>query len=454
MAYRRLDKPNLLFILSDQHRYDAIGSRTPWVQTPHLDQLAADGVRLDHAYCNAQPCIASRACLMTSRYAELNRTFDNLDLLPPPERTWPQALDDAGYQCLAVGRTHHIDRGFETVRVPYGDSYPMITYSDVHEIPWGERGVIETSPVPLEEFYELRVTRTACQLMQDLGRNQPFALYAGFLLPHPPFVLPEPFTSMYNPAEMPWDGSQRPEPELKAEYRRFCPPQFTEARQRRAMAAYYGMVSLLDHCVGRLLEKLADLGLDRETLVVYTSDHGEQLGHRGLWNKGFAYDPSVRVPLLMRWPGHLPESTVSQAMVGNVDVGPTVLDLLNVEAMPHRSGRSFRKVLAGEAAEHRDWIYSSVDPGRMCVYRDHRWKFCDWLREDGKRLVELYDLQADPAEQQNLARSIASDAEPATTIARLRDQLWTFQRSELFERGSALFPDAVQPATFNAQFKP
>lgn len=446
---RRSSGPNLLFILSDQHRYDALQSHQPWLETPHLEGLRRDGAEFRHAYCAASPCVPSRASLLTSRWAELHRTWHNFDLLPPPERTWPQALDEKGYQCVAVGRTHHIDRGFEPVRVPYGKSYPMIDYPNVHEIPWGKSGLLEASPAALEDFYEVRVAETAARLLEDLGRNQPFALYTGFVMPHPPFVVPEPYFSRYNPDDIPFEANQTPEPELRREHLEFCPPEFDETRQRKAAAVYYGMVSLLDACVGRLLQKLEELGLAEDTLVVYTSDHGEQLGHRGLWNKGMAYDPAVRVPLLLRSPGRVSAGRSSDAFVSLADLGPTILEALDVPPMPDRSGQSFWEVATGERDGHRDWIYSSTALGQGVVYRDRQWKFADRFFGDGRRLTELYDMERDPGETTNLAR----DVDQQQRLAEVRDRLWEFQKTELNERQAVLYPDNTQAPTFNAQFK-
>lgn len=313
----------------------------------------------------------------------------------------------------------------------------------------GEDGIIATSPVALDDFYEMRVADTACRLLDDLARDQPFALYVGFIAPHPPYVLPEPFASLYDLAAMPHDPTQRPEPELLPDHERYCPPEFDEQRQRQAMAAYFGLVSLLNECVGRLLNRLDRRGLAEQTLVVFTADHGEQLGHRGLWNKGYAYDPSIRVPLLMRWPGHLPAGRVSAALLGNVDVAPTILDALDIPPLPHRSGRGFWPVATGERDAHREWIYSSAARGRGVVYRDRQWKYDDRLVGDGHRLTELYDLTSDPAEQINLAAHPAH----ADRVGQLRDQLWCWQREHLFESSSVLYPDQVQGPTFNAQFK-
>lgn len=446
---RKKAGPNLLFILSDQHRYDAQQRSQPWLQTPHLESLRRDGMSFQHAYCAASPCVPSRASLLTSRWAELHRTWHNFDRLPPPERTWAQALDKSGYHCLAVGRTHHIDRGFETVRVPYGNSYPQIHYTDVHEIPWGERGLLEPSPAPLEDFYEVRVAETAARLLEDLDRNQPFALHVGFVMPHPPYVIPEPYFSRYRPDEIPFASAHAPEPELMPEHRQFCPPEFDEERQRKAAAVYYGMVTLLDACVGRLLRKIDELGLAEETLVIFTSDHGEQLGHRGLWNKGFAYDPSIRVPLLMRWPGRVQAEAEADAFVSLVDLGPTILDALGAPPMPGRNGKSFWEVAAGNATAHRDWIYSATAEGRGAIYRDRRWKFAERFFTDGRRLTELYDITRDPDEMTNLARTTAHEK----TLSEIRDRLWQFQRTELNERAAVLYPENQQEPTFNAQFK-
>jgi arylsulfatase len=441
--------PNLLFILSDQHRWDTLEWLRPGqLRTPHFARLRSEGAWCSEAFTVAQPCLPSRASLLTSRYPELHRAWNNADLLPPSERTWVQALKDNGYQCTAVGRTHHVDRGFETVRVPYGKSYPMIDYTHVHEVPWGKNGILETSPAALEEFYEVRVAQTACNLMEDFSRNQPFALYVGFIAPHPPFVLPEPFASAYDPAKIEVDPTSPP-PLAFAKHS----AAYYEGRphtEEQLMAAYYGLVSMLDHCVGMLLEKLDQLGLAENTLVVYTSDHGEQMGHRKLWNKGYAYDSSIRIPLLIRKPGDIPAGSEPTGLIESVDIGPTILEALGQPAMKHRSGKSFLPMLRGMCPGHRDWIYSTEGAGHLALYRDKQWKYAHWLKKEGwgESFQELYDLVNDPREENNLA----SDPRQAARMRELADKLWTHQRSACLESMSALHPESRQKPTFNAQF--
>lgn len=445
--------PNLLFILSDQHRADILGSCRDDIATPHLDRLAREGTRFDRFFTSSQPCVPSRASMLTGRHAELHRTISNQEMLPPVETTWPEVLEQHGYQALAVGRTHHIDKGFETVRVPYGNSFPMIDYANVHEIPWGPKGFIEPSPVPFEDFYEKRVADTAADLLEDMGRNQPFAMYVGFITPHPPFVLPEPYFSMYDPAAMRID-SQAPAPagsRIEATVRRHYGEHLSEQKQRELQAAYYGMVSMLDACIGVILDRLDALGLSENTLVIYTSDHGEQMGHRGLWNKGTGFDAAARVPFIARQPGVVPADRTTDAMVEMIDLFPTLLETLGLpaSALPAgRSGRSFHSTLTGDSDTHRDWIYSSLPPAGK-IYRDHRWKLWYERCRDGDHITELYDLENDPEEQHNLFHDPAHAEIRQQLLAKLAD----FTLAELQEGVSVLYPEARQAATFNGQFR-
>lgn len=453
MPKQRHHRPNILFIHSDQHRADVWSRHRPEISTPHLARLAAEGLTCEHAYTVAQPCVPARASLLTGRYAELHRTWSNYERLPSCETTWGDVLDLHGYQTLAVGRTHHIDKGFEPVRVPYGNSFPMIDYTRVHEIPWGPDGFISRSPVGLEDFYEMRVARTAVDLMEDMRRNQPFAMCVGFVAPHPPFVMPEPFFSLYRPEAMQLLPEAPPprSPRLDDWVKRWFGEHLTEQRQRELQAAYFGMVSLLDACIGRLLKGLEEHGLLENTLVIYTSDHGEQMGHRGLWNKCYGYDPSMRVPLLLRQPGKIPAARSTDAFIESVDLFSTILEAAGVPAEavpPGRSGRSFWPVATGAATVHRDWVYGAS--GRSgCIYRDREWKFWYEVGVGGVEVTEFYHLHSDPGEQVNRF------ADPACAPARDRILRTLFNHSitHLQESISVTEPNARQGASFNAQFK-
>ncbi|MFS0726661.1 sulfatase [Paenibacillus sp. 1P07SE] len=454
MPTQRKKAPNIVFIMSDQHRADILGSHRSELRTPHLDRLAKEGTSFNHCYTSAQACVPARACMMTGRYAELHRTFSNQEVMSEVETTWPEVLDRHGYQAVAVGRTHHIDKGFETVRVPYGQSYPMIDYNDVHEIPWGPQGFTACSPVPFEEFYEKKVADTAVGLMEDLGRNQPFAMYVGLLAPHPPFVLPEPFYSMYSADAIRYEP-QAPPPagsRIAQTVRRHYGEHLTEERQRQLQAAYYGMVSMMDACIGILLDGLDRLGLADDTIVIYTSDHGEQMGHRGLWNKGVGYDKALRVPLIIRQPGVVPADRTSEAMTEMVDLFPTILEGAGIpeqEWPVGRSGRSFWRAAAGETREHRDWVYSTLSNGRGQLYRDESWKLWYEVCGEGDRITELYDLKGDPEEQVNLYH----DPDYAPVRDRIQQRLRDFSLTALHEGVSVLYPQATQAPTYNGQFK-
>ena len=454
MPTMRKKNPNLLFILSDQHRFNVWGKYNDTVDTPNLNRLAAQGTTFHHGYTVAQPCVPARVSLLTGRYAELHRVWRNDECLPPIETTWADVLYRFGYQTLAVGRTHNIHQGFEAVRVPYGNSFPMIDFSDVHQIPWGPKGIMAPSPVDVQDYYETRVARTAVELLEDMSRNQPFAMYVGFQIPHPPFVIPEPFHSMYRPEDMILEpNAEAPHSEniARAVDRDFG-RHLTEDVQRKMQAVYYGMVSLLDASIGIILDGLKRLGLEENTLVVYTSDHGEQMGHRGLWNKGFGYDASFRVPLLMSRPGTVPAGRDCEAMVESVDLFPTILDALDIPEVSRpagRSGRSFWDVAAtGEERPHRDWVYGSVSNGRGRIYRDANWKL--WYEtERSGTIAELYNLVDDPYE----LRNVFDDESCRATRDGLLRKLLDFSMTSLHETASVLYPDGKQEPGFNSQFR-
>jgi choline-sulfatase len=422
----RMKAQNLLFIFSDEHNRDITGCYgNDFVKTPHLDALAARGTRFAHAYCNCPICVPSRASLATGRYVHEIRCWDNAHPYDGSMRGWGHRLIDQGHEVAAVGKLHYrsIDdrTGFseeiDTLHVVdgIGDLLGLLR----RELP--ERGNIRSLAEEAGRgessytHYDRRIAEAARGWLQHRAANppaRPWLLFVGFVLPHFPLVAPPEFFDLYplDQVPLPRFGDLEPDhPVLKSlkscmNYSDF----FDERKVRTALAAYHGMVSFLDHNIGELLRTLEDTGLAADTRVIYTSDHGDNLGNRGFWGKSVMYDESVAVPLIMAGEGIAAGKEV-RTPVSLVDLHPTFLDALGETEEPGAAPRPGRSLF--EIARQPD------DPARvafseyhavgatagMYMVRDGRWKYVHYV---GHR-PQLFDLENDPQEAHDLGESAA-----------------------------------------------
>lgn len=389
---------NILFILSDQHRHDAVSMFNPDVISPALEQMASEGTCFTNCHCSSQPCVPSRASLLTGLYPEVHGLWDNDHILPESMLTWPQHLSENGYQTIAVGRTHNINKGFDrNITVPAVNSYPMNNHDLKLQVHWREDAFIHPSEAAFEDYYETRITKTAIDFLQQLKRTEaPFALYVGFCAPHTPLTPPAELWDLYHEESFSMGDEALPPDDLQQWSNGGKMINVTEERHRRILHGYYAAVSTIDRCIGMLKRALGELGLADDTLLVYTSDHGEQLGHRRLYGKGYGYDPSLKVPLLMSCPGTVPEDNLNRMMLEHIDLVPTMLEAIGVPPMPS-SGRSFWQSLTAGGGLHRDWIYSSWDKGQ--IFKDEKYKWICRKDHKGGILDEIYDISETPREQ-------------------------------------------------------
>lgn len=417
------DRPNILFLLSDQHNASFTGQAGhPIVATPHLDQLAREGASFDRAYCQSPLSCPSRASLLTGRYCRELGIYDNQHILESNGVTFPRTLGAAGYRTCVIGKTHYNGEQFQGYQErPYGDLFGQAHQPDPRRLPGrgdaGLGGVLDAAgpsgiPLPLTQT-EICVAESTKWLQTHVARRggQPFCLSLHFDKPHFPICPPREYFERYagrvTLPDLPPGYLEREVPFVRAAMRNYgiCDPERQDrAAHERALAAYCGCIEWVDDAIGRVLATLDYLGLAENTLVIYSSDHGEMAGERGTWQKSLFYDASARVPLLLRWPG-LRAKTGQRitAPVGLIDLFPTFCDLAGVPAPTECQGTSLLPLLRGEAIT-RDAIFSESvvirEPAQAgCMIRTDRWKFNLYL--DGAE--ELYDLAADPGEWSNLA---------------------------------------------------
>ena len=416
------EKYNILLMISDQHSKYHIGAYgDPLVRTPHLDSLSESGMRFTNAYCASPVCVPSRMSFMTCRTPSSNRVWNNNHLLHSGIPTWAHAMGLAGYETSLIGRMHfngHDQRhGFENRPLgEYGATHPGANrrgaplFKSITTATTGQnRTAVEIAGRGYGSYHvfdEMVAERTSAYLRdksQNLG-NRPFAAVAGFLLPHCPFIAhKELFDYYYDRVDIPQHTPNEPEPIRKFKQLRGLYPPLDEERIRVARAAYFGMCEYLDLQIGRILQTLRETGLDRNTLVIYCSDHGEMAGEHGCWWKSSYYEGSVGVPLIASLPGVITPNVESHQICNLMDIGPTLLDMAGGNPLPDIHGHSLWPLLAGrDAGDHPNETFSEHlgqegIPSRMI--RTGPWK-CYTYYDDTAPV--LYNLEDDPDEMHNL----------------------------------------------------
>ncbi len=419
------NQPNILLLFADQHRGDVLGcAGDSLVRTPALDRLANEGTRFDRAYTPSPVCVPARYALLTGRYPHRNGCANNGDPMSPRLPTIPGLLSTAGYQTIGIGKMH-----FHPVRGPFGFEKLLLSeeipaspeedeflrdliaagFSHVHE-PHGVRSELyyipQVSQLPAQLHTTSWTADRTLDFLRQRDRSRPFFVWTSFIKPHPPFDPPVPWNKLYRDWEMPLPARQ-PDPDLVTWHMRFQNhykrrDAGTDENLVRALrAAYYASVSFVDYNIGRILEELEKQGeLDR-TLIVYAADHGELLGDYGSWGKRCFYDPSARVPLIVRWPEHVPEGHVCRAPASLVDLLPTFLSAaglkwkhLGTDGEPLdrvAMGQSERPFVLGQLAHRSHGVYFLFDGRNKYIY------------SAPDRREYLLDLEEDPLERRNLA---------------------------------------------------
>ena len=425
MAY----KPNILVIMADQLAPQALSFYGNKVcKTPHLDRLAAQSVIFDSAYCNFPLCVPSRASMVSGRLTPKIGVWDNACELPSSQPTLAHHLRHCGYRTVLAGKMHFVGpdqvHGFNERTVT--DIYPS-------EFDWvadwsagpsfvpsatGMNGVVEAGPAvrTLQEDYDEEVAHCGVQAIYDLARRGddagPWAQIVSFTSPHTPFVAAKEYWDRYDPDSIDLPGVPRlPFEELDYASRALYfahgrhRHKVTEADLRRARHGYYAMISFVDDKVGQLLAALEASGQTDNTVVIFTADHGEMLGERGMWFKQSLFEWSARIPLLISAPARYAPRRVKEA-VSLVDLLPTLVDIGGGAkiALPHDGESLVPALNGGTGRDIAICDYSGIGP---CVPTR-------MVRKGAYKLIYthchpdlLYNLETDPDERTNLAGDYA-----------------------------------------------
>ncbi len=438
-----MKRPNIVVIMSDQHNPHVMHcAGDPYVQTPHLDRLAATGVSFSQAYSAGPLCVPSRLTFLTSRYPSDIEVWKNSAALPSCTPTFAHPLALAGYETVLCGRMHFVgaDQNHGFARRLVGDVSGAMrgTGADLFEGVWSLAGCGQhhaslkadaVGPgVATYEVYDRAVTARACQSLReyaDRGCATPFCMVVGLLLPHNPYVCPpELFEHYLATLPDPVLGAPSDEHPAMASLRSTRDTEtITMAEARRARAAYYGLVTVMDHSVGTIMDTLDATALAGDTVLVYVSDHGDLNGEHGMWWKDCFYEGAVGVPMLWSWPGRFRAGERVDTVASLLDVGPTLAELAGAEPLPERRGHSLAGLLAPEgaatdfpAAAFAETYALGQRPARMI--RTGRWKLNAY---HGYPDPQLFDMQADPGETHDLGRDPAYADIRAELLGRVMD---------------------------------
>ncbi|MFR9708098.1 sulfatase [Paenibacillus sp. MB22_1] len=466
-----MKKPNILLITSDQQHWNTIGAFNPELSTPNLDRLVQEGTTFTRAYCPNPTCTPTRASIITGQYPSQHGAWTLGTKLLEDRPVVGTNFKEAGYRTALVGKAH-FQPLMGNEEYPSLESYPLLQdldywrqFSDSfygfdhvelarnhtneahvgqHYAIWmEEKGCTNwrdyflpptgtMSPkqlhrwdLPEEYHYNTWIAeRTNALLEQYKNNNESFFLWASFFDPHPPYLVSEPWDTMYDPESLtipevspgehdnnpPHFGmTQQKSPDFSAwketgqaihGYHSHLMP---ESERKQLVATYYGMISMMDKYIGRILDRLDELGLAEDTIVVFTTDHGHFFGQHGLQAKGgFMYEDLIKLPFIVRYPGKVPANVQSDALVSLVDLAPTFLSFAGLPIPVWMTGVDQSAVWTGSKSSARDHIICEFRHEPTTIhqrtYVDQRYKLTVYYNQP---YGELFDLQEDPGELNN-----------------------------------------------------
>ncbi len=414
---------NMLVLMSDEHNAKILGCHGNEIaKTPHIDALAARGTRFDAAYCNSPICIPARATFATGRAINQIGYWDNGDPYEGAVPSWHHRLRDAGHEVVSIGKLHFRgsaddDNGFSEeilamhVVEELGDLMGLVR-SDL-PVRGGAYKIARSAGPGESEYtaYDRDITTQAVRWLKQAAarrHDKPWTLFVSWVCPHFPLTAPRQFYDLYPPDAMPWPKlygrEERPTHPYVQDYAASCnyDDHFDDETVRVAVAAYYALCSFLDDNIGQVLAALDEAGLGADTNVMYTSDHGDNLGSRGLWGKSTMYEEAARVPMILAGPD-VPAGVVRSAPVTHVDCYPTFLECAGENltgAERQYPGHSLFDIAGGAAPDRTilsEYHAMGSTTGAFMI-RDGKYKFVYYVGYP----PQLFDLEADPEELHDL----------------------------------------------------
>jgi arylsulfatase len=434
------EQPHIIILMTDQQRADGLScAGHPVLKTPHMDGLAAQGVRFSHAYTTCPVCMPARSSFLSGLYCHNHGQWYNYGKLPAETQTYAADLAAHGYHTCHIGKSHYYDHkngehldqyqpylrslgwqeAFETTG-PYATMHTDSILTDR----WRKLGCLQTfredyekrkkmggtatwpSPLPPGETADDFVGRTVVDYISNYQRKQPLLVFASFGGPHDPWDPPADWAARYNPAEMdaPLPTTAPPSwasPEAAAFQAKLQPGNspYTPDVARRIRSLYYAKISHIDDWFGHIFTALKARGMFENSVIVHWSDHGEMLCDKGRIQKSVFYEPSARVPLIIRAPNKA-RGAVCSGLASIIDVYPTLLELAGCKTAPNGFGHSLLPALSEPSAQLRDAVFSEIDHPARTMIRDRRHKL---VVDTQGTVLKLYDLAEDPREEVNLA---------------------------------------------------
>ena len=414
---------NVLVLMSDEHNPQFLGcAGHPFILTPHLDRLAARGTRFTQAYTTSPICVPARAGFATGRYAHEIGFWDNGDAYDGTVPSWHHVLRGAGHTVVSIGKLHFRgrsgdDHGFGQELLPMhvidgiGDVKGLVR-DNIPVRKGGDKMAKLAGPgESTYTHYDRQISTAACDWLMQRARPQadtkPWVLFVSMVAPHFPLTAPPAWYEHYAALDLPLPKLYRPEVRphhpFTDEYARvvdYGPHFHNDADVRRAIAGYSGLVSFMDQQMGQVLAALDAAGLSENTLVLYTSDHGDNLGARGLWGKSTLYEESAGVPLMLAGPG-IDRGQLVDTPASHVDCAVTILEAAGAPALPLASGHSLIDLAHGGLASRPvlSEYHAIGSTSGATMYRFGPWKYCHYVGHP----AQLFHLENDPQELHDLA---------------------------------------------------
>ena len=455
--------PNILWIQTDEQRPDSLGCwGSRWAKTPNLDALAASGVVFRNAVCQAPVCLPSRTSQMTCRYphevAAMTNDMAQREVLPPGTLMFTQLLAAVGYQTVTFGKRHlpkwdswqrHEScvlnaeySGYFALNARYSESEHHVVKrpSSTPIILAGRYPTFEPNP-------SRTITDWAINFLRERDRSRPFLLRVSHNWPHTPVLAPPPFDELYDPGQLPvrfydaeaYAGRSDADRQIADSHRM---SELSKEQYRQMWKDYMGLCAYVDYEVGRLLAVVQSLALDHDTIVVYSSDHGKNLGEWGAGEKGTFDRQCWGVPFIWSWPGHVPEGKVSDELCELLDTGRTLAGLTGVDAPAHWRGRDLfsssppaavfgeigvpnsRAALLNAGEKKEDEANKDHRPLQVGVRTARHRLDLVWMK-DGRRVDpadgNFFDLETDPLEKRNLWHETAAASTRQELLRRLEE---------------------------------
>ena len=446
------ERPNFIFIITDDQRWDALGvvqkeqgaqARFPWFQTPNMDRIAAQGVRFRNAFVTMSLCSPSRSTFLTGTYNHVNGVLNNSTPFPASNVTYASLMRDAGYDTGFFGKFHHGKQKGPRPGFDYNATF--IGQGVYHDCPFEVNGVM----TPSKGWVEDVIIDHAIKFLK-MERQKPFSMFIGFKTPHEPTQPPDRAKSRFS------NETARVVPNLitpavfrlsekDAKRKRLAEAAIRDDRGVKVKLNWFRCLSAVDDGLGKLLETLDELNLRENTVLVFTSDNGYYLGEHCLGDKRSSYEESLRIPMLVSYPGIFPKGTVRDEMVLNCDIAPTFLELAGIPVPAHMQGRSMVPLLKGEDTEWRksflaEYFIEQEYPNTptLLAVRTPNAKLVKYPGHE--EWTELFDLSKDPYETRNLAR----DPEQAPLLAELGAEMERLSKELNYQ-----IPQNADKADFN-----